>query len=315
MKVSSLDSLDKKILWELVGNCRISYRDLGKKVGLSASSVKKRIDNLENSGFIDHYIVALNPEFTNVRLATLLIFTDASVKIRTFKDAVMSVEGVYMILPLINGNFYLSIEYADQSVLDGLVQLIRTIEGVERVEIYDVFPPGAKSELPEAPQFTRNELDVVSQLAINPRMVDHDIAARLQLPSKKVKQVLRNLQNENKIALTLRWNPSLGRNIAFNLVIKYDPNLATAQEITSRLSVLYPDLYFNSRVVESRTTIFAVFALEKVVDMETIAMTVLDFDEVVSCFAITYYNAIVGKTLSRIKLERLLEKEGLWPPK
>jgi Lrp/AsnC family leucine-responsive transcriptional regulator len=314
MRTSSLDSTDKKILWELVGNCRISYRDLGKKVGLSASSVKKRIDNLENSGLIDHYIVALNPEFTNVRIATLMIFTDASVKISTFKDVVMRIEGVYMVLPLIDGNFYLSVEYAEQGVLDELAQLVQSINGVERVEVYDVFPKGAKLELPEAPQFTRNELEVVSQLAINPRMVDHEIASRLQWSAKKVKQTLQNLEKERKIALTLRWNPSLGRNIPFNLVIKYNPDFATSQEITSRLSVLYPNSYFNSRIIDSKSTIFAVFALEKVVDMEPIAMTVLGFAEVQSCFAITYYNAIVGKTLSRVKLERILEKEGLWPP-
>ncbi|MFX1579275.1 MAG: Lrp/AsnC family transcriptional regulator [Promethearchaeota archaeon] len=309
-----MDSTDKKILWELVGNCRISYRDLGKKVGLSASSVKKRIDNLENSGLIDHYIVALNPEFTNVRIATLMIFTDASVKISTFKDVVMRIEGVYMVLPLIDGNFYLSVEYAEQSVLEELVELIQSIEGVERVEVYDVFPIGEKSELPEAPQFTRNELDVVSQLAVNPRMVDYEIAAQLKWPTKKVKQVLQDLEKEHKIALTLRWNPSLGRNIPFNLVIKYDSARTTAQEITSRLSALYPNSYFNSRIIESKSTIFAVFALEKVVDMEPITVTVLGFDEVLSCFAITYYNTIVGKTLSRVKLERILEKENLWPP-
>lgn len=310
----SLDALDKKILWELTGNCRLSYRDLGKKVNLSASSVKKRIDYLEDSGFIDHYIVALHPEFTNVRYATLMISTDASVKIDAFKDVVLGVEGVYMILPLINGDYYLSIEYVEQTVLEDLVQLIQSINGVEGVDVYDVFPKGAKSELPEAPQFTRNELNVLSQLAINPRMVDHEIAAQLGVSTKKVKQVLQTLVNENKAVWTLRWNPNLGRNIAFNLIIKYDPNLTTALEITNRLTDLCPNSYFNSRIVESKSTIFAVFALERVVDMESIAMTVLSFDEVVSCYAITYYNAILGKTLSRIKLERILEEEGLWPP-
>ena len=146
-------------------------------------------------------------------------------------------------------------------------------------------------------------------------MVDHEIAAHLGWPTKKVKQVLQSLETEQKAVCTLRWNPNLGRNIAFNLVIKYDPIQTTAHEITSRLSDLYSISYFNSRIIESKSTIFAVFALARIVDMESIAMTVLSFDEVVSCYAITYYNAIVGKTLSRIKLERILEKEGLWPPR
>ena len=100
-----------------------------------------------------------------------------------------------------------------------------------------------------------------------------------------------------------------------NLVIKYDPELTSAQNITSWLDGEYPIAYVGARVIESRNTIFAVFTLERVVEMESIAMAVLNYSGVQSSYAITYYNAIVGKTLSRLRLERLLEKEGLWPPK
>ncbi|MFW9845640.1 MAG: Lrp/AsnC family transcriptional regulator [Candidatus Thorarchaeota archaeon] len=309
-----MDSIDKQILGELVINCRISFRDLGTKLNLSASSVKKRVDNLEQSGFIDHYTVTLHPEKTNLRIATLLVYTDASVKIDTFRNIAAPHDGVYMILPLICGDFYVSLDYFSNSDLMEYVELIKSIPGVKRVEVYDVLPDGAKSDLPDAPEFTKDELMVLSQLAINPRMLDYDIAAGIGWSTRRTKQVLQKLETEQRVLFGARWNPNLGRDLAFNLVIKYNPEITSARNITNWLDEEYPIVYFGARVVESRSTIFAVFTLERVVDMESIAMAVLNRSGVQSSYAITYYNAIVGKTLSRLRLERLLEKEGLWPP-
>lgn len=298
----------------MIQNCRISFRDLGKKLNLSASSVKKRVDNLEQSGFIDHYTVALHPEKINLRYATLMAYTDASVRIDAFRNVAAQYDGVYMILPLINGNFYVSLDYPANSDLAEIGELIKSIPGVKRIEVYDVLPDGAQSELPEAPEFTKDELVVLSQLAIDPRMMDYEIAAKIGWSTRKTKQVLQKLETEQKVVFAARWNPNLGRHLAFNLVIKYDPEITSARNITNWLNEEYPIAYFGARVVELKSTIFAVFTLERVVDMEPIAMAVLDYRGVQSSFAITYYNAIVGKTLSRLRLEKLLEKEGLWPP-
>ncbi|MFX0106648.1 MAG: Lrp/AsnC family transcriptional regulator [Candidatus Hodarchaeota archaeon] len=309
-----MDSIDKQILWELIQNCRISFRDLGTKLNLSPSSVKKRIDNLEQSGFIDHYSVVLHPEHINVRYATLMVYTNAAVKIDAFSDIAMTFDGVYMILPLIDGSFYVSIEYSKQSELAAFSNLLRTIPGVQRTDVYDVLPEGAKSELPDTPEFSKDELIVLSQLAIDPRMMDYDVATKIGWSAKKTKQVLQKLETEQKVVFGARWNPNLGRDVAFNLIIRYDPEVTSARDITNWLDDKYPVVYVNSRVVESKCTIFAVFTLERVVDMEPIAMEVLDYAGVQSAYAITYYNAIVGKTLSRLRLERILEEEGLWPP-
>ncbi|MFW9953569.1 MAG: Lrp/AsnC family transcriptional regulator, partial [Candidatus Thorarchaeota archaeon] len=305
-----MDSIDKIILDELIQNCRISYRDLGKKVNLSSSSAKKRVDHLENSGLIDHYVVLLNPELINVRSATIIVATDASVQIDTFKETAIAFDGVYMILPLIDGNFYVGIEYSSESDLNSFCNIVKVIPGVQHTEIYDVFPPGFKSDLPATLDFTKHELMVLSQLAVDPRMMDYDIADNLGWPARKSRQILEKLQAEGKVAFGPRVNPSLGRNLAVNLVIKYDPKSTSAADITKWLSDEYSHTYFNSRCVETKSTIFAVFTVEKVVDMEPIVTSVLNFEGVRSCYAITYYTAILGKTLCRVRLEKLLEKEG-----
>jgi DNA-binding Lrp family transcriptional regulator len=64
MKFKNIDDIDKKILYLLSENARISYVDLGKIVNLSRVAVKTRIKNLEKIGIIEKYTTDIN--FRNV---------------------------------------------------------------------------------------------------------------------------------------------------------------------------------------------------------------------------------------------------------
>jgi DNA-binding Lrp family transcriptional regulator len=60
MNVRKVDEIDKKILFLLSENARISYVDIGKEVNLSRVAVKSRIDNLEENGIIEKYTIDMN---------------------------------------------------------------------------------------------------------------------------------------------------------------------------------------------------------------------------------------------------------------
>ncbi len=60
MNIRKVDEIDKKILYLLLENSRISYVDIGKEVKLSRVAVKSRIDNLEKSGIIENYTIDMN---------------------------------------------------------------------------------------------------------------------------------------------------------------------------------------------------------------------------------------------------------------
>jgi len=55
MKIEGLDLLDNKILNEIKDNARLSYSDIGKRVGISRVAVKNRMDLLEKRGIIQGY--------------------------------------------------------------------------------------------------------------------------------------------------------------------------------------------------------------------------------------------------------------------
>jgi DNA-binding Lrp family transcriptional regulator len=56
-----LDRLDEQIVALLVDDARRSYADLGTRVGLSASAVKRRVDRLRTGGAITGFTVQLDP--------------------------------------------------------------------------------------------------------------------------------------------------------------------------------------------------------------------------------------------------------------
>ena len=62
METVRLDSVDEKIITLLVEDARRSFADIGGRVGLTASAVKRRVDRLRAGGAIGGFTVRLEPE-------------------------------------------------------------------------------------------------------------------------------------------------------------------------------------------------------------------------------------------------------------
>ncbi|HWG61371.1 MAG TPA: Lrp/AsnC family transcriptional regulator [Streptosporangiaceae bacterium] len=57
----AIDVLDEQIVAALVADARASYADIGGRVGLSASAVKRRVDRLRGSGAITGFSATVDP--------------------------------------------------------------------------------------------------------------------------------------------------------------------------------------------------------------------------------------------------------------
>jgi Lrp/AsnC family leucine-responsive transcriptional regulator len=79
-----VDALDLKIIEKLKINSRISYVDIGKQIGLSPSSVRERIQKLEDSEVIKGYQLKLNNQKLGFGLEVFIMFKLFSGKLKTF---------------------------------------------------------------------------------------------------------------------------------------------------------------------------------------------------------------------------------------
>lgn len=57
-----LDEIGWRILMELQGNARLTYAELGRRVGLSIPAVTERVRRMEEAGVITGYHAEVNPE-------------------------------------------------------------------------------------------------------------------------------------------------------------------------------------------------------------------------------------------------------------
>ncbi|QBD79471.1 Lrp/AsnC family transcriptional regulator [Ktedonosporobacter rubrisoli] len=67
-----LDSTDWKILRELQRDARLSYNELGRRVGLSAPAAAERVRKLEDAGIITGYGARIDPAKVGMPLLALI---------------------------------------------------------------------------------------------------------------------------------------------------------------------------------------------------------------------------------------------------
>lgn len=67
-----MDSVDRRIIAALRTNGRITYADLGRQVGLSASAVHERVGKLESSGVITGYHAVVDPRAIGLDVTALV---------------------------------------------------------------------------------------------------------------------------------------------------------------------------------------------------------------------------------------------------
>jgi Lrp/AsnC family leucine-responsive transcriptional regulator len=81
-----VDTIDLKIIAQLEINSRSSYVEIGKQIGLSPSSVRERIQKLEDAEVIRGYKVQLNNQQLGFGLEVFILFKLFSGKLQLFCD-------------------------------------------------------------------------------------------------------------------------------------------------------------------------------------------------------------------------------------
>lgn len=67
-----IDEIDRNILHELQINARLTFSEIGRKVGLSSPAVTERVHKMEESGIILGYRAELNPKFFGLNTTAFL---------------------------------------------------------------------------------------------------------------------------------------------------------------------------------------------------------------------------------------------------
>jgi Lrp/AsnC family leucine-responsive transcriptional regulator len=139
-----MDATDREILGELMRNGRISYRDLGAAVGLSANAAADRVRRLLHDGVITGFTATVDPGAAGRGLLALIDVRLAAVgSNETFEAGMAKLEAVLDAVH-VTGRFDYQLRVAcrDTAELDALLRVLRLRLGATDTETTIVLRSG-----------------------------------------------------------------------------------------------------------------------------------------------------------------------------
>ena len=128
-----LDNIDRGILYMLQKDARnTTSRDIADKTGVSASTVRNRLDRLEGDGIIRGYHPEIDYEAANLPLRVIVIITAPPKQRSDIVNKLLDIQGVVDVREMITGNRNIQTEVVGRDTSD-IVRITDTIHdlGVE----------------------------------------------------------------------------------------------------------------------------------------------------------------------------------------
>lgn len=117
-----IDQLSAQILQCLQQNARISFTEIGKKVGLTSPAVAERVKKMEDLGIIENYGVTVSYAKLGFQLRAIITLRAFVGKLRPFLSKVDSFEEVINCYRITgNENIIMEVVIKDQSHLEKFI--------------------------------------------------------------------------------------------------------------------------------------------------------------------------------------------------
>lgn len=123
------DKTDQKIIEYLKENSRESFVDIGKRLKLSESAVRRRVKNLLDSGTIKRFTLEMGEE--NVTSAIVLVSVDSATDTSKVSTKLAKLDGVKTVYE-ITGQYDITtiISASNISEINNSIDALRKIQGV-----------------------------------------------------------------------------------------------------------------------------------------------------------------------------------------
>ncbi|WP_108170123.1 Lrp/AsnC family transcriptional regulator [Christiangramia gaetbulicola] len=122
-----VDTLNWAILDELQKNARISFSEVGRKIGLTSPAVAERVRKMEDSGIIDSYKVNLSHQKTGYQLRAIITLRAFTGRLKAFLETVKEFKEVVNCYRITgNENIIMEVILKDQVHLEKLIDKLIT---------------------------------------------------------------------------------------------------------------------------------------------------------------------------------------------
>ncbi len=123
------DKIDEKIIEYLKNNSRESFVDIGKKIKLSESAVRRRVKNLMDAGVIGRFTIEMGDE--DATSAIVLISVDSSTDTAKVSSKLTTLDGIKTVYE-ITGQYDITVIVSASNIseINSSIDALRKIPGV-----------------------------------------------------------------------------------------------------------------------------------------------------------------------------------------
>jgi Lrp/AsnC family leucine-responsive transcriptional regulator len=301
-----LDQTDKKILNILAVNCRTPYREIANTLGMSATAIKNRVDDMVAGGVIAEFVVRFSAAMISAEVMIVWLKTDGAEDREQFVSEIAANRGVMQIVPLYGGDYLVAAEFTSTLEMANLAEALKSNRHVTFTEMHTIlFQRGKKTNL------TNLQLRVLKALLKDARMQITDIARETGLTVRLVRKTLRELKESEAIDFSLRWRLNMGGRMTFLLKLKWDPKQVTRDETIDMLLKNYPDEFWEILPSANDPVLFAAATVDNLNHVNTITTKIKSYPAILYSEAFIYRPAYNYKGLRRLYLEEAVQAAGV----
>lgn len=317
--MSSVDSVDWNLICELCGDGRMSYQKLARKLNTSPNTVKNRIHRLLDQKLLRGFVVIVSMEMLGAEHVHGVISTDGTEQVVEFMKQVAKqciVCEIYRTGDM-RYEYWAMVSGASETL--GLKKYLEDLEGTIEVEMRPViflFPNKSPNyhlnTRGKKVTFTRHQLRVLRCLYENARMPVAQMAKRTGFTPRRIRKVLRELEESGGIHITVGYNIFALGDMEYRLKFHFDSSQTSAQEIIMDLYQKYPDEFWWSSITTNEPIVDIGFIIDRPGKAIPIIRDLKEAPFIKSMEDYVSYPRVVGNLFPlRRKLEEILLESGL----
>jgi DNA-binding Lrp family transcriptional regulator len=135
-----VDQTDLNILDLIKRDARLSFREIGKKLGISTGTVSERIKQMQRNGVIRGFVTAVDPDVLGYRVSMLLCVRMSPSVARVDVEKALEDLDEASCIHYVTGDIdmVVLVRAKDQHHAAQVLDTVRTLEGVDRIDSHVV---------------------------------------------------------------------------------------------------------------------------------------------------------------------------------
>lgn len=302
-----VDETDHLILKELDRNCRLSYRELAKRIQLSTTAVMKRLKAMEDDGTIMHYMVIPSSAMLGTGGYMVIIHTHGRENSEELIRNIGELQETIIVGELASsrGRSYVATgQYIGSERLQEIARFFRALEGVEDVELHQTkrlaVSEGYKMDL------TDHHLLVLRSLRKDARMQVNEIASESGLTRRRVRKILQELLESGAFRFVIRAHLGLKRTTESIIRVRYDSSESGVRQFNQWIENIDDRGFFDVFSSITEPIAFCWFSCEDIQDLREVLKRVEALPFIETSTPLVVYSMHKFPWLAEYKLDEMI---------